>query len=105
MAKKRKFDSKTKINVLKRHLQKKEPVSSLCEEHGFTPGSLYQWQDTLFSRGHVVFESKVGRPVDTARQNNEIEELKKRLAAKDAVISELTEFLVREKKFNGATSV
>jgi len=105
MTKKRKFDSKTKINVLKRHLQKKEPISNLCEEHGFTPGSLYQWQDTLFSRGHMVFENRVGRPVDSARQNSEIAELKKRLAAKDSVISELTEVLVREKKFNGATSV
>ena len=105
MAKKRKFDSITKINVLKRYLQKKELVSALCEEHGFTPGSLYQWQDTLFSRGHIVFENRGGRPVDSARQNTEIEDLKKRLAMKDAVISELTEVLVREKKFNGATSV
>lgn len=105
MAKKRKFDANTKINVLKRHLQKKEPVSTLCEEHGFTPGSLYQWQETLFSRGHIVFENKTGRPIDITRQNSEIEELKKRLAMKDAVISELTEVLVREKKFNGATSV
>ena len=105
MAKRRKFDSKTKISVLKRHLQKKESISSLCEELGSTPGSIYQWQETLFSRGHVVFENKTGRPTDITRQSREIEELKKRLAMKDAVISELSEVLIREKKFNGVTSL
>lgn len=102
MKTKRNFDSKIKIGVLQRHLQKKEPISKLCEEHGFTPGAVYQWQETLFSRGHMVFENKIGRPVDSTNQAKEIEELKKRLATKDAVISELTEVLVREKKFNGA---
>ena len=103
MPKKRRFDAKTKINVLQNHLQKKQPISALCEEHGVTPGSVYQWQETLFSRGHILFESKLGRPADTSKRDAEIKELKQRIAAKDAVIGELTEVLIREKKFNGVT--
>ena len=70
MNKKRKFDSKTKISVLKRSLQKKEPISNLCEEYGFTPGSIYQWQDLLFDRGHIVFEGKAGRPRDEKKRDD-----------------------------------
>lgn len=103
MAKKRKIDARTKINILERHLKKKEAISLLCEEHGFTPGSLYQWQDTLFSRGHMVFDTKSGRPADVDRRDKEIAELRAKLASKDSVISELTEVLIREKKLNGVT--
>lgn len=103
MAKQRKFDSKTKIDVLKRHLQKKEAISTLCAELGFTPGAIYQWQETLFSRGHMVFDSKLGRPADHSKRDKEIEDLRKKLAMKNAVISELTEELIREKKLVGVT--
>jgi transposase-like protein len=103
MKKKQSFDATTKISVLKRHLQKKEPISSLCEEHGFTPGSVYQWQETLFNRGHIVFENKTGRPTIEKNRDQEIEELKKKLSVKNAVISELTEELIREKKLFGVT--
>jgi transposase len=103
MAKNRKFDSRTKISILERHLKKKEAISTLCDEHNVTPGAIYQWQDALFSRGHTVFEAKAGRPADLGRRDKEIAELRAKLASKDNVISELTEVLVREKKLNGAT--
>ena len=103
MAKKRKFDSKTKISVLKRSLQKKESISSLCEEYGLTPGSVYQWQELLFDRGHIVFENKTGRPRDEKKYSDEVAELRKKLTMKNAVISELTEELIREKKLVGVT--
>lgn len=101
MARRKRFEAKTKVKILKRHLQKKEAVSSLCEEYDFVPGSLYQWQEILFSRGHICFENKLGRPKDEKKRDEKISHLEKKLEAKNEVISELMEELLKEKKLAG----
>ena len=102
MAKQKRFDGYTKVGVLKRHLQKKEPISSLCEELGVTPGAVYQWQETLFARGHICFDSKMGRPVDAKKQERLLNDLENKLKVKNQIISELMEELLLEKKQLGA---
>lgn len=102
MAKRKKFDSKTKIGILKKYLQKKEPVSNLCEEHGCTPGSVYQWQEVLFDRGHLAFENKTGRPVNEKARDEKIREMEQSLSNKNEVISKLLEELIQAKKSIGA---
>ncbi len=102
MPERKKFDSQTKVSILRRHLQKKEKISDLCEEFGFTPGTYYQWQDTLFSRGHTCFDVKNGRPVDEKKQKVKLVELEQKIDRKNKVISELMEELLLEKKLGGA---
>lgn len=102
MAHQKKIGSKEKIDVLRKHLQKKEAVSALCKEHGFTPGAFYQWQETLFSRGHLCFEtSRIGRPVDEKIKDKRISDLENKLNTKNQIISELMEELLKEKKLAG----
>ena len=101
MAKRKKFSAQTKIQILKKHLQKNKAISELCTEHECAPGSIYQWQETLFSRGHQLFENKTGRPVDSRKADARLTEVEKKLAAKNAIIAELMEELLKEKKLNG----
>jgi len=104
MAKRKRFTATTKASILKQHLQKKSPISELCVEHGCTPGSVYQWQETMFSRAHQLFEmsaNRVGRPRDEVLREQKMVELEKKLVAKNAVISELMEEILKEKKLAG----
>jgi len=101
MAKRRKFAPQTKVEILKKHLQKKKSISDICDEYECTPGSIYQWQDTLFSRAHQCFENKTGRPVNEKLQEANWKAMEDKLASKNAVIAELMEALLKEKKSNG----
>lgn len=101
--KKQKFSPEVKISILKQLLQKKQQISVLCEKNGCQPSSIYQWQETLFGKGHIVFESSrsVGRPTNKAKQDKHVKDLEQKLSNKNAIISELMEELLREKKLNG----
>ena len=101
MAKIKKFSSRTKVDILQQYLQKKVAMTAICKEHECSPGSVYQWQDTLFSRGHQLFENKTGRPVDIQKQDVKLKEIEEKLAMKNAIIAELMEELLKEKKLNG----
>ena len=101
MAKRKKFSSRTKVDILQQYLQKKAAITDLCKQHECSPGSVYQWQETLFSRGHQVFENKVGRPIDENKRDARLKAAEEKLATKNAIIAELMEELLREKKLNG----
>ena len=101
MPNKKRFAPKTKAEILRKHIQKKTPISELCEQAGCTPGAVYQWQETLLSRAHMCFETTKGRPVDAKKQSNKIKELEEKLSTKNAIISELMEELLKEKKLGG----
>lgn len=101
MAIRKNFPAKTKAEILKKHLQKKNPISELCESYGCAPGSVYQWQDTLFTRAHEVFDNKRGRPVDQKARAQKEAALEAKLADKNAVIAELLEELLAVKKSIG----
>ena len=101
MAKRKKFAARTKVDILQQYLQKKTAMTDICEQHKCSPGSVYQWQETLFSRGHQIFENKTGRPLDTQKRDARLKEAEEKLAAKNAIIAELMEELLKEKKLNG----
>ena len=104
MARRKNFSSSTKASILKQHLQKKKAISDLCEENDCTPGSIYQWQEALFSRAHIIFEksgNKVGRPRDESLREKKMDALEKKLQSKNEIISELMEELLKEKKLAG----
>ena len=102
MGSRKRLDSSLKISALRRHFQKKEPISEICQDMDIAPGSVYQWQETLFSNGHLCFEQKkVGRPRNEKNRDKRISELEEKLAAKNTVISELMEEILLEKKLGG----
>jgi transposase-like protein len=92
-----------KINILRRHLLEKVPVSEVCEGAELQPSVFYGWQRQLFENGAAAFgesrkRAEVSREQELLAEN---ERLKARLARKDEVIAEVTEELVRTKKAAG----
>ena len=105
MTKKKAFSPEQKSLILKQHLKKKVPISEICQQNECTPGAVYQWQEVLFSRAHIVFErngKKIGRPKKEIDSEKKLKTLEDKLVVKNEVISELMEELLREKKLNGA---
>ena len=64
----RHYTPEQKVNILRKHLIERTPVSDLCDRHGIAPTLFYQWQKTFFEKGTAAFES--GRsPSGIARSN------------------------------------
>ncbi len=80
-----KYSAEKKVNILRRHLIDKVPVSDLCDEYGFHPTIFYRWQKAFFENGKAAFES-----VDNSLKReleDKINKLESRLAGKDEVIA------------------
>lgn len=103
----RKFSGKEKLEFLKRHLQKKEAVSDICEENDLAPNQFYRWQKELFDNGAAAFErnghSKRKETTKVRSLEEKIEKLEAKLSHKDNVIAEITEDYVKLKKNSGET--
>ena len=100
MSKKRKqYNAKEKVTIIRKHLLEGVPVSDVCEEYGIQPSVFYRWQKTFFEQGSIVFERRQDNQV--SRQQREIEALKEKLQKKDEVLAEVMEEYVTLKKSNG----
>lgn len=103
MSKERKqFTPEAKLAILKEHLVDKVQVSDVCDKHEVHPNLFYRWQKELFERGVLAFASKKGHKA-ASKMEREVEELKKKLANKNEVISELMEETLTLKKNLGET--
>ena len=88
MAQKRKtYNAKEKMTILKKHLLDHTPVSDICDRYGISPSMFYRWQKQLFEDGHSVFES-TAKP---RRDEQRFTALKAKLTKKDEIIAELME--------------
>lgn len=54
----RTFTPEEKIKILREHLEKRRPVSEICEQYGIDPSHFSLWKKTLFEGGAEVFNSK-----------------------------------------------
>lgn len=100
MAKRKNITSQEKVQILRKHLLEKVPVSDLADELGFHPTQLYQWQKQLFENGPAAFE-RGGNDRNDARSKKlqeKITHLENKLANKDEVIAEIMADHVRLKK-------
>lgn len=89
MKEKRKYiAAETKLEILRKLSKDQNKMSDLCKEYGVQPSSVYQWQEELFSRGHVVFQNKRGRKA-VDRSAEKIEQLEKKLSQREGAIVEL----------------
>lgn len=84
-----------KVQILKRHLVDRVPVSDLCDEYSLQPTVFYDWQKRFFENGSKAFSKD--KAVQRAEER-EIEHLKAKLTRKHEVLSELMEEHVRLKK-------
>ena len=78
-----------KMQILKRHLVERVPVSALCDELGIGPHLFYPWQRELFEGGEAVFANdRQSKAADDAK-NRVIERLQAKLLRKNEVLAEL----------------
>ncbi len=90
MKKKRKqYNSKEKVGIIRKHLLEGVAVSEVCEEYGIQPSVFYRWQKTLFEEGDQVFER--GRDSQVNRQQRQIEALQNKLQKKNEILGEVME--------------
>ncbi len=90
------YTAQEKVQILKRHLVDRVPVSDLCDEYNLQPTVLYRWQKEFFENGDSVFERKNAK--NKKPEQKRIEQLEAKLQAKNEVLSELMEEHVQLKK-------
>lgn len=99
----RKYTIEQKVEILRRHIVDKVPVSDLCNELGLQPSVFYQWQRQAFENlGAALNPSAAEGP--SAREKQlaaEVARLEGRLAKKDAVIAEIAQEYTQLKKALG----
>ena len=87
----RNYTIEQKVEILRRHLVDKVPVSDLCNELGIQPSVFYQWQRQVHDNlaGALMPPPAAGpsqREKELAAENAR---LKAQLAKKDGVIAEI----------------
>src|SRR5271155_177926 len=99
----RHFADSEKVDILKRHLIDKVPVSDLCDELDIYPNQFYDWLKKFFENGHLAFANgRKNKAVEDAK-DHKIERLEAKLQRKDSVLGELMEEHVLLKKVLGRT--
>lgn len=97
----KKYSSKQKADLLRRHLQKKEAVSEVCEASEIQPSVFYDWQRRALENLELALDTPRQRRKASSREAELAEEnarLKAKLARKDEVIAEVSEEYVKLKK-------
>jgi transposase len=100
MSKKRKkYTPEQKVQILKKHLVDRVPLSDLCDQYGLHPTVFYRWQKAFFENGAHAFNQR--KDTDRVRLEKKIESLEAKLSKKHEVLSELMEEHVALKKSLG----
>ena len=50
------YTSDEKVNIIRKHLLEKVPISELCEQHKLQPTVFYRWQKQFFEHGARTFD-------------------------------------------------
>lgn len=93
------YSAEEKVALLRRHLEKGEAVSKLCEEHALRPTVFYRWKKEFFEGGAAAFDR--GSVRETAQLQQQMREMEQEIARKNGVIAEVMEELMRCKKKPG----
>lgn len=97
-AKRQRLTGAQKMAVILMHLKQKKSVSEVCAESSIAPSQLYKWQEELFEKGEMVFDSNASENKTIQKLREEVDELKKQLSYKNKVLFELMEEHVNTKK-------
>jgi len=100
MSKKRKkYPPELKVQIIKKHLVDRVPLSDLCDQYGFHPTVFYRWQKAFFENGAKAFDNR--RDTEKLRLEKKVGALEAKLSKKHEVLSELMEEHVSLKKSLG----
>jgi transposase-like protein len=93
------YSAEEKVALLRRHLEKGEPVSKLCEEQTLRPTVFYRWKKEFFEGGAAAFDR--GSSSQTIQLQQQVREMELEIQRKNGVIAEVMEELMRCKKKPG----
>lgn len=100
MARKRRhFTPEQKVQIIKKHLVDKVPLSDLCDQYGLQPTVFYRWQKAFFENGAKAFDRR--KDTEKLRLEKKVAALQGKLTKKHEVLSELMEEHVSLKKSLG----
>ena len=90
------YTADEKVNIIKKHLLEKVPISDLCEQHKFQPTAFYRWQKRFFEHGASTYDGV--EKIKDSSQEEKILTLEQKLQTKNEVFSELMEEHLKLKK-------
>ena len=90
------YTADEKVNIIRKHLLEKVPISYLCEQHKLQPTVFYHWQKQFFEHGARTFDGV--EKIKDSSQEDKILALEQKLQTKNEVLSELMEEHVKLKK-------
>ena len=97
----RRFGAEKKVQIVRRHLADKVPVSDLADEFDVQPSQIHTWVKQVLDRAEKAFERPDGPRRKEVGKDAKIAQLEEKLATKNEVISELMEENIKAKKANG----
>ena len=90
------YTAAEKVNIIRKHLLEKVPISYLCEQHKLQPTVFYRWQKQFFEHGARTFDGV--EKIKDSSQEEKILALEQKLQTKNEVFSELMEEHIKHKK-------
>ena len=93
------YTADEKVNIIRKHLLEKVPISDLCEQHKLQPTVFYRWQKQFFEHGTRTFDGV--EKIKDSSQEEKILALEQKLQTKNEVLPELMEEHVKLKKTFG----
>ena len=93
------YTAAEKVNIIRKHLLEKVPISYLCEQHKLQPTVFYRWQKQFFEHGARTFDGV--EKIKDSSQEDKILALEQKLQTKNEVLSELMEKHLELKKTLG----
>ena len=81
MSKKRKkYTPEQKVQILKKHMVDRVPVSDLCDQYGLHPTVFYRWQKAFFENGAAALENR--KNTKKSQLENKVSALESKLVKK-----------------------
>jgi transposase-like protein len=90
------YTSDEKVNIIRKHLLERVPISDLCEKYKLQPIVFYRWQKQFFENGARSFDGE--RKHNNRSHEEKILTLEQKLQTKNEVLSELMEEHLKLKK-------
>ena len=90
MPQKKRFTAEEKVGILRELLDKKIPMSDLCEKYGLSPTVIYNWKKTMYETAPEALSGKhKKRKKGKSAEQKKIEELEAKLRQRDALITDI----------------
>ena len=97
----RSFTAAQKAEAVRKHLKDHIPVSQIAEEMVVQPTMIHNWINTALAQVEHAFESPRAAKAESTKHDQQVQQLREKLDAKNEVIAELIEENIRSKKENG----